>query len=84
MYRVRTDDAVLEQVAALPNEALGYYAQVLVVLELAPWNGKPYKKDNPEGNMRQLILGTGGEGFVTYLILEDQRLVDILKVMWAG
>ena len=72
------------QVAALPNDALASYAQVLGVLELVPWNGDPYKKDNPEGNLRQLIFGSGGEGFVTYLILEDQRLVDVLKVLWAG
>lgn len=29
MYRVETDNAAAEQIAALPDEALGDYAQVL-------------------------------------------------------
>lgn len=32
MYRVTTDHQVLEQVAALPSEALASYAELLVVL----------------------------------------------------
>ncbi|MGH3548628.1 MAG: hypothetical protein ACRDQU_11075 [Pseudonocardiaceae bacterium] len=39
MYRVITDSAALDQVAALPTGALPFYAEVLDVLELAPWNG---------------------------------------------
>lgn len=41
MYRVVPDAASLEQVAALPVEALSAYAEVLAVLELQPWNGRP-------------------------------------------
>jgi hypothetical protein len=57
-------------------------AQVLGVLEVAPWNGAPYNRSKPDGNMRQLVFGASGNGIVTYLILDDQRLVDVLKVQW--
>lgn len=44
MYRVTIDDQVLEQVAALPIEALASYAELLVVLETVPWNGVPFTR----------------------------------------
>jgi hypothetical protein len=75
VYRVETYSEAMDQIAALPNEALAFYAQVLGVLELAPWNGVPYNKGNPDGAMRQLMFGPSGVGVVTYLVLEDQRRV---------
>jgi hypothetical protein len=79
-----SDGMVVDQVAALPGEALKFYLQVLDVLELAPWNGHPYNDVKPDGNMRQLVFGDGGVGVVTYLILEDQQRVDVLEVTWVG
>lgn len=35
----------MDQLAALPIEALLGYAEVLDVLEVAPWNGRPYNED---------------------------------------
>jgi hypothetical protein len=29
-------------------------------------------------------LAPGGRGMVTYLVLEDQQLVDVLEVQWVG
>lgn len=37
MYRIIPDDAVTEQAAALPDEAVAAYLVVLDVLEVAPW-----------------------------------------------
>lgn len=34
--------------------------------------------------MRELVFGASGEGTVTYLVLEDQRRVDVLLVQWMG
>lgn len=82
MYRVETDSAAMEQIAALPGEALADYAQALGVLELVPWNGDPLRDDNPDGAVCTLPFGRGG--MVTYLILEDQRRVDVLNVVWVG
>lgn len=82
MYRIVTDSAVLDQLAALPIEALPGYAEVLDVLELAPWNGRPYNKKKPDVPMRELVFGAHGEGTVTYMVLE--REVHVLVVQWIG
>lgn len=82
MYRVRTYPEALEQVAALPGEALAGYAEALGVLKLIPWNGAPLNKDNPAGAVRTLAFGRAG--IATYLILEEQRQVDVLIVLWVG
>ncbi len=39
-------------------------------------NGDPVHKDNPDGAVRAHAFGRGG--LMTYLILEDQRRVDVL------
>jgi hypothetical protein len=83
LYVLRTYEEAIEQIAALPNEALDHYAQVIDVLELAPWSGDPYNMSNPDGAMRQLVFGPNGRGMVTYLVLEDQRRVDVLRVLWS-
>ncbi len=42
MYRLVPDAATLDQVAALPVDALLAYADVLAVLELKPWAGESH------------------------------------------
>jgi hypothetical protein len=34
--------------------------------------------------MRALTFGPEGQGDVIYLILDDQRRVDLLMVLWIG
>ncbi|EOD60837.1 hypothetical protein H480_40595 [Amycolatopsis vancoresmycina DSM 44592] len=34
--------------------------------------------------MRNLAFGPHGEGLLTYLILEEQNRVDLLRVLWTG
>ncbi len=82
MYTVETDGQAKHQVDALPAEALAAYAELRVVLETAPWSGRPYHRDNPQGAVRARSFGT--HGMVVYLILEDQRRVDVLLVQWVG
>jgi hypothetical protein len=84
VYRVVVDRAAVEQIAALPTEALPFYAEVLDVLELAPSGGRPYNDDLPEGPMWELVFGATDEGTVTYLLLEQQREVHVLLVQWIG
>jgi hypothetical protein len=38
----------------------------------------------PDAPVRTLVFGAQSQGLITYLILEDQRRVDILKVLWIG
>ena len=48
MYRIITDSAALDQVTALPVGALPFYAEVLGMLELEPWNDRAYNDDKPD------------------------------------
>lgn len=74
----------MEQIAALPDDALAGYAEALGVMKLIPWNGVPINGANPDAEVRQLVFGPGSKGIVTYLILEDQQRVDVLTVLWVG
>lgn len=82
MYVVETDEAAKSQVEALPADALAAYAELRVLLETAPWSGRPYHRENPSGAVRTQTFGIAG--MATYLILEHQRRVDVLLVQWAG
>jgi hypothetical protein len=84
VYRVITDSAVLDQLAALPTSALPYYVEALVVLELTPANGRLYNADNPDRPMRELVFGAVSQGVITYLLLEREREVHVLVVQWLG
>lgn len=72
----------VEQLAALPVAALADYAQVQTVLGLVPWNGDPLNAKNPDGAVRTMPFGAAG--MVIYLILEDQRRVDVIELFWLG
>jgi hypothetical protein len=82
VYRVGTDALAEPQVEALPSHALHAYAELRTLLEVNPWAGNPINSTNPDAAVRTLTFGPHHEGFVTFLILEDQRRVDILTVMW--
>lgn len=84
MYRLVPDGAVVEQVAALPDDALAYYADVLEVLQLAPWNGRPLHETNRDGAVRRWDFGPSQEGQVVYLVLDEQQEVHLLLVQWLG
>lgn len=84
MYRLVVYPEAQEQVAALPDEALEGYAEVLGVLELVPWSGEPQHKANPDAAVRRWVFGPSGAGQVVYLILEDQHEVHVILVLWLG
>lgn len=84
MYSVELLPEVREQVDALPKEALAAYAEVVVTLEITPWSGDPYSREHPDGSTRSIAFGPHGEGLLSYLILEDQRRVCLLIVLWIG
>lgn len=81
MYTVVTDEQAKPQTDALPDAALAAYAEVRVLLETAPWSGRPYHRGNPDGAVRVQPFATYGQ--VVYLILEHERRVDVLLVQWA-
>jgi len=54
------------------------------VVEISPWSGEPVNDRNPDGPVRTHTFGPEHQGMVTYLILDDQRRVDVLSVLWLG
>jgi hypothetical protein len=54
----------------------------MAMLELTPWHSRPINEGNPDGAVRQLTFGDAGEALLTFLILEQQRRIDVLEVMW--
>lgn len=84
MYAVTTDDRSQAQIETLPSHALAQFAEARTTLELAPWAGQPYHRRRPDSPMRTLTFGQHGEGKIVYLILDDQRRVDLLVVLWLG
>jgi hypothetical protein len=83
LYTVTADGQSQQQIDALPAEALTPLTEARAALEVAPWHGAPYhKQDSP---MRALTtFGPAGQGDIVYLILEDLRRADILVVVWLG
>ena len=84
MYQVSVDEQSRAQIEALPAVALAGFAEVRAMLELAPWGGESLNLANPDAPVRTLAFGAAHEGLVTYLILEAQRRVDVLDVLWLG
>lgn len=84
MYRIVPDETVIEQLAALPSEALAAYADLVDVLKLAPWNSEPQHEDNPGGAVRRWHCGPDQAGQLIYLIDEHERAVHLLLVQWIG
>lgn len=84
MYVVDIDPDAFGQVEALPVSSLAAFAELRAVLEVAPWSGAAYNRMNPDGAMRTLTFGEESYGLVVYLVLEDQRRVMILRVLWLA
>ena len=80
MYRLSLDPIAEDQIAAVPQEALGPAAELFTLLETAPWSGEPFNPANPRGNM--LTHAFGEYGLATYLVLEELREVYLLRIEW--
>jgi hypothetical protein len=57
VYSVETDVEALDQIEALPTEALPFYAELNTQLGLAPWSGDPYNLQRPDANLRTHTFG---------------------------
>ena len=83
MYQVVTDHEVSGQVAALPDELLPYYAQVLDLLELTPWHSEPYNEARPDAGMRRVLFGPHGRAAeAIFLVMEREQRVEIVRIVW--
>jgi hypothetical protein len=80
VYRLTLDPVAEEQITAVSSEALLPLAELFTLLETAPWSGQPFNPSNPRGNM--LIHTFGERGLATYLVLEEQREVYLIRIEW--
>jgi hypothetical protein len=82
VYRYEIVADARAQVDGLPTDALVYYAELISFLELTPWEGPPYRDDNPDSGMRRMLFGQ--RGLAVYVILEQDRRVVVVSVSWVG
>jgi len=82
VYRVVTYPEASDQIDELPPHLLGDYARALDVLAAAPWDGPPHNANNPDAEVRRWLFGPLGVGQVLYLVLEREREVHVLRVVW--
>ncbi|MEU0521024.1 hypothetical protein [Streptosporangium sp. NPDC006007] len=80
MYQVTLDPLAEEQIAAIPVEALRPLAELLALLEIAPWSGQSYSPAKPKANM--LTHAFGERGLATYVVLDEQREVYLIRIEW--
>ncbi|HEY4456581.1 MAG TPA: hypothetical protein VGN81_19885 [Pseudonocardiaceae bacterium] len=81
MYWIRPDPEVVDQIAALPSKALEPFADALALLEVVPTAGLLCNDEKPDG-LRDVLFGPTKQGKLTYLLLEDQREVHLLRLIW--
>lgn len=84
MYDFDVAPEVTATIAVLPDSVLPSLGEIFDVLRIAPWNGPPYNEDNVEGAMRHWAFGPGNVGDVIYLILENARRVEVVRITWFG
>lgn len=82
MYSVHLGVEAQVQLDALPAGALNAFFELRVVLETGPWSGAPVLPENPRGAMRGHAFAR--VGIAVYVVLEEQRRVEVVKVIWAG
>jgi hypothetical protein len=80
VYQLSLDLIAEDQINAVPSEALRPLTELFTLLETAPWSGAPFNPANPRSNM--LTHAFGELGLATYLVLEEQREVYLLRIEW--
>jgi hypothetical protein len=69
VYSVETVTDAQEEIASLPATALASFAELMAMLEMAPWSGDAYSRRGPTTNMRAHPFGAHAEGLAIYLIV---------------
>jgi hypothetical protein len=82
VYRIVIYPEASDQIAELPPHLLRDYDQALDAAAAAPWDGAPHHKDNPSAEVRRWLFGPLGTGQLLYLVLEREREIHVLQVLW--
>jgi hypothetical protein len=67
VYSVESEQFALEQIAALPAGALPFYAELITLLETAPWSGETYNMQRPSRMARLTDEDSGNTHRNSYL-----------------
>lgn len=81
MYDVNLSFEARDAAARLPADALKALAELIDVLTVSPSVGRAY--GSPDSDLRTTAVAHG-ELLVVWLILEPQRRVELLRLLWLG
>jgi hypothetical protein len=82
LYSYEQTPEVRQALDALPADLLVHFSELITFLELTPWAGPAYQEGNPGGNLRKMVFGPNREAMATYLVLEEQRRVIVVSLIW--
>lgn len=81
-YKIEVYPEARDQIQALSPALLKEMAEVFSMLQLVPWNSMSINEGNPDAAVRQVGFGYHGAVLLTFLVLEEQRRVCVLEVVW--
>jgi hypothetical protein len=82
VYRIVVHPEAAAAIVELPAHLLPSYAEAVEVLERSPWEAPSHNPSNPAGAVRRKLFGALGMGHILYLVLEREREVQVLRVVW--
>lgn len=82
-YRVETVPVADEQLAALPRAGQLAYKHLRTLLIDDPWQGAPWA-DRIHGTMLDSYFGDHSEGLATYVVLERDERVVVVRITWLA
>lgn len=83
-YEIVPSNRVRQQLHHAPPILRGYQAGITAILRIDPTAASTMLHIRPtEGDAWTATYGAG-QGFVTYRVIESQRLVVLLDWVWAG
>lgn len=80
-YRVEAIPLAQEQVLTLPHVGQLAYAALSDRLAEDPWEGAPWI-DRASSAMKQTVFGEHGEGLATYVIVDRDDRVVVVRIAW--
>lgn len=82
MYSIGKDKRIDEQISALPAESLSSFAETMAFLEITRGQDSSVDLITPRANILSKVFGPEGRGLVVYLVMERDRRVELLEVLW--
>ena len=81
MYQIHFFDEARAAAAELPGDGLKALAELLDLLAVHPYTGRLYA--GPGSDLRTIAVADG-RLLAVWLVLEQQQVVEILRLLWIG